>query len=106
MFPSAIQDVDDFPVDYDPNTVDLVTACFGMGSFIENLVPFLTNIKDQLRPGGKAAISFYNREALLYSVPPPWRDCSLSAVLRPEREELHVTLLSGDKFRIFCRAYT
>ena len=99
-------DVEETPIDYGTDSIDFVTACFGMGSFVENLVPFLTLVKEQLRPGGKAVFSFYNADALLYSVPPPWRDCSLSAVLHPDRNELQVTLPSGDKFRIFCRAYT
>lgn len=101
-----VRDVEDSPIDYGPNSLDLIIACFGMGSFVEDLVPFLTNIKDQLRLGGRAVFSVYNRDALLYSVPPPWRDCSLSAVLCPNRDELQVTLPSGDKFRIFCRAYS
>jgi prolyl-tRNA editing enzyme YbaK/EbsC (Cys-tRNA(Pro) deacylase)/SAM-dependent methyltransferase len=101
-----MRDVETSPIEYGSNSVDLITACFGMGSFIENLDPFLTNIKDQLRPGGKAIFSFYNKEALVYSVPPPWRDSSLSAVLCTDRDELQVTLPSGEKFRIFCCAYT
>ncbi len=101
-----VRDVEDSPIDYGSDSIDFVTACFGMGSFVDDLVPFLTNIKDQLRPGGRAVFSFYNKDALLYSVPPPWRDCSLSAVLCPDRDELQVMLPSGDQFRIFCRAYT
>lgn len=102
----AVRDVEDFPLDFEAETIDLVAGCFGMGSFVDDLVRFLTNIKDQLRPGGKTVLSFYNREAMPYSVPPPWRDCALSATLIPEREELQVTLPMGDKFRIFCRAYS
>ena len=69
-----VRDVEETPIDYGTGSIDLVTACFGMGSFVERLVPFLTLVKEQLRPGGKAVFSFYNKEALLYSVPPPWRD--------------------------------
>jgi len=100
-----VRDVEDEPINFESNSIDLITACFGMGSFVDDLVSFLLGVKDQLRPGGKAIFSFYNKASLLYSVPPPWRDPSLSAILNPDRDELGVTLPTGDKFNIFCRAY-
>jgi prolyl-tRNA editing enzyme YbaK/EbsC (Cys-tRNA(Pro) deacylase) len=77
-----------------------------MGSFMEELVNFLLSVKEQLRPGGRLVISCYNKEALTYSVIAPWRDASLAATLDPEREELEVTLETGGRFRVFCRAYS
>jgi prolyl-tRNA editing enzyme YbaK/EbsC (Cys-tRNA(Pro) deacylase)/SAM-dependent methyltransferase len=102
----SVRDVEEDPLDFASNALDLVLGSFGMGSFVDDLVTFLLGIKDQLRPGGRAVFSFYNSGALVYQAPPPWRDTALSAVVIPERDELQVTLPSGDVFRIFCRPYT
>jgi prolyl-tRNA editing enzyme YbaK/EbsC (Cys-tRNA(Pro) deacylase) len=101
----AVRDVEDEPLDFDVDSVDLVLGSFGMGSFVDDLTTFLIGIKEQLKPGGQLILSFYNSEALLYRTPPPWRDSSLSATLVPDHDELEVSLPTGDRFRIFCRAY-
>jgi prolyl-tRNA editing enzyme YbaK/EbsC (Cys-tRNA(Pro) deacylase)/SAM-dependent methyltransferase len=100
-----VRDIEDEPPDFEPNSVDLVVGCFGMGSFLEDLVPVLAGVKEQLRPGGQLLLSFYNADALVYHTPPPWRDTSLSATLVPGRDELEVTLPTGEAFRIFCKPY-
>lgn len=100
-----VRDVEEEPFQFDAGSLDLVIGCFGMGSFLREPVPFLAGIKEQLRPGGKLLLSFYNADALVYQAPPPWRDNALSAVLVPDRDELEVSLEGGERFRVFCRAY-
>jgi prolyl-tRNA editing enzyme YbaK/EbsC (Cys-tRNA(Pro) deacylase)/SAM-dependent methyltransferase len=100
-----VRDVERDPPDFAPNSVDLILGCFGMGSFLTDPVPFLVGLKEQLSPGGRLILSFYNADALVYQAPPPWRDTSLSASLVLGRDELEVVLPQGDTFRIFCRPY-
>ena len=100
-----VRDIEEEPLQFEGGTLDLVIGCFGMGSFIRDPVPFLSGIKEQLRPDGKLVLSFYNADALVYQAPPPWRDNALSAALVPGRDELEVTLPGGERFRIFCRPY-
>lgn len=101
-----VRDVEMEPLDLPSESLDLAVGCFGMGSFISDLVPFLAGIKEQLRPGGTLILSFYNAEALVYQSPPPWRDAALSATLVPGRDELEVRLPTGETFHIFCKPYT
>ena len=100
-----VRDVEEQPLQFESESIDLVVGCFGMGSFLQEPVPFLAGVKEQLRPGGKLLLSFYNADALVYQAPPPWRDTGLSAALVRDRDELEVTLPDGERFRIFCRAY-
>lgn len=100
-----VQDIELDPIEFGQDSIDLIVGSFGMGSFISNLVPLLTGLKDQLSPGGRLVLSFYNEGALRYVVPPPWTDSSLSACLLPDKDELEVRLSAEESFRIYCKSY-
>lgn len=102
----SVRDIEMFPPGADNDTpIDAIIGLFGMGSFIEDLSTAMFQWSSLLADNGKIALSFYNSRALTYSYPPPWRYTSLSAQLDVERQQLRVTLPSGQSFFIFCRPY-
>ena len=102
----GVRDIEMHPPAREENSVDLCAGLFGMGSFVEDLPAFIEEYASLLRPGGGMIMSFYNRDALVYSSPPPWRYPAISARLEIDREELIVSLPDGNIFRIFCKSYT
>lgn len=102
----AVRDIEMFPPTGDGKTpIDAIIGLFGMGSFVEDLARSLLYWYDLLQSDGRIALSFYNRDALTYTNPPPWRHTSLSALLDTQRQELVVKLPSGQTFFIFCKSY-
>jgi SAM-dependent methyltransferase len=72
------------------NSVCLVTMSFGTASDVSDIGYVIRQIDRVLRRGGKALLSFYNRDALVYSFDfLPWR-ASLAAVLDPGLKTLTV----------------
>lgn len=98
------RDIEMFPPDH--AQVDLVAGLFGMGSFVEDVDALLAHCYAALAPGGRVILSFYNREAAVYSQPPPWRFSALSAELAGDADELIVSLNPKTAFRIYCKAWT
>ena len=101
-----ILDVEENPIPFEKNSVDFISATFGMGSFVEKLPVFLRVLSDKLKNDGKLIMSFYNRNALNYTVKTPWKDSSLSAVLIHDANELEVKIDETQSYRIFCKSYT
>jgi SAM-dependent methyltransferase len=100
-----VRDIEIHPPPLQMNSIDLCAGLFGMGSFVEDIDKFLNHYREMLKPGGGIVLSFYNRKALLYSNPPPWRYPAISSRLETDRQELIVTLPDGNMFRVFCRSY-
>jgi len=86
-------------------TVDLITASFGMGSFIEDTAKMLRRYYDWLKPGGYLFLSFYNKDSILLRLIPNWRDTSLSAHLDLDNETLRVELNPQTIFHIYCKPF-
>ncbi len=84
---------------------DLIYCSFGLGSFVGDIYFFCNEINRCLNVNGKALISFYNRNALLYELDKyPWVP-SLSATLDNERNAINVKI-NGNICSVFARSYT
>lgn len=82
----ATQDVNDILVN--GGELSFAVASFGTASEFPP-EPFLSNLADSLQPGGKAVLSFYNKNALSLSWFRPWPS-TLHAHLNPLNNTLEV----------------
>ncbi len=84
------------------NSVCFVSMSFGVASDVREIEYVIRQINRVLRRGGKALLSFYNKNALVYSFDfLPWR-ASLAAILDPGLE----TLTVNNKYVLSAKAYT
>jgi ubiquinone/menaquinone biosynthesis C-methylase UbiE len=88
------------------HSVSLLVMGFGTGSDVRNLPALLLEIQRVLIRSGRFLLSFYNREALVYSWHHlPWAT-SIPAKLDLERNCLQVPLDGDDTIEVYARAYT
>lgn len=103
-------------------SVDMVVAGLGTASDLPDGQALVDEVKRVLRPGGRFVLSFYNRDALVYSKDFVSIDPSLKAEINIDEDWLTVyvpghandneladevpTFVPGDYYQIHARAYT
>lgn len=103
----AVRDVEvELLRDIPNESVDLVAASFGMGSFVADTAEFFQEIIRVLRPGGVSVTSFYNKASLISRLPLPsgW-NASLAARANGESEHGLLVNFDGQEFDISAFAY-
>ena len=86
------------------NTVSLVVMNFGTASDLRDIKQVLVELERVLRPGGKAFLSFYNTDALLYRIGfVPW-SVGLAAEINWVRYCLDVHY-DGAVFQVYAKPY-
>lgn len=81
---------------------NFITLTLGTASDVVNLDRLLTNIEKHLSNEGKVLLSFYNKEALVYSAGfLPWKP-SLAAILDPDFS----TVTVKEEYILHARGYT
>jgi len=87
------------------NSASLVVMNFGTAGDLRNTKDVLREMERILRPGGKAFLSFYNRDALVYRLGfIPWTT-GLAAEVNHARHCLDVHFC-GEVFQIYAQAYS
>lgn len=86
------------------NAVSLVVMNFGTASDLRDIEQVLIELKRVLKPGGKAFLSFYNTDALLYRIGfVPW-SVGLAAEINWVRHCLDVHY-DGEIFQVYAKPY-
>lgn len=86
------------------NAVSLVVMNFGTASDLRDIERVLIELKRVLKPGGKAFLSFYNTDALLYRIGfVPW-SVGLAAEINWVRHCLDVHY-DGEIFQVYAKPY-
>lgn len=83
---------------------DLVSCSFGMGSFVRDLPTLFKTVRLLLKPGGVAAFSWYNNDAIVNRLNLPWEP-ALAARMVPGKKRLRVDF-AGTSREIAAVAYS
>jgi ubiquinone/menaquinone biosynthesis C-methylase UbiE/chorismate mutase len=86
------------------NSVSLVVVNLGTASDLRNIKQVLAEIQRVLKPGGKAFLSFYNADALLYRIGfLPW-PVGMAAEINSVKHCLDVHY-DGEVFQVYAKPY-